>query len=282
MMIFGNASYSPFKVHTPIWQATTECSMGSYLLMCVVCLRLRWAIHQAINTAMVAAKITNVARALICGLIPMRTLENTCIGKVVDPGPDTKLAITKSSKDRVKASNQPDIKAGAIIGKVTKKNTFQGGAPKSCAASSIDSSSSCRREDTTTATKAVQKVTWAIQMVNMPRSPGQPKDCPIATNNNSSDKPVITSGITKGAVIMLEKAVLPLNVPIRTITMEAMVPNTTDVEAANKAIFKLIQAAPSICGSRNSSPYHLKEKPAQTVTNSDLLNENITKIKIGA
>ena len=35
----------------------------------------------------------------------------------------------------------------------------------------------------------------------------------------------------------------------------------------------LTQAAFIICWSRNSSPYHLNEKPAQTVTSLDSLNE---------
>lgn len=42
----------------------------------------------------------------------MRTLENTNIGKVVAPGPATKLAITRSSNDRVKANIQPAIVQG--------------------------------------------------------------------------------------------------------------------------------------------------------------------------
>ena len=36
------------------------------------------------------------------------------MGSVVEPGPETKLAITTSSSDRVKLSNQPEIMAGAI------------------------------------------------------------------------------------------------------------------------------------------------------------------------
>ena len=43
-------------------------------------------------------------------------------------------------------------KDGAIIGMVIKKNTFHGLAPRSIAASSIDRSSSRKRDDTTTAT----------------------------------------------------------------------------------------------------------------------------------
>ncbi|KZQ07273.1 putrescine ABC transporter permease PotI [Enterobacter roggenkampii] len=53
--------------------------------------------------------------AVISGLTPMRTLEKTSIGSVVAPGPETKLAITRSSSDRVNASSQPEINALASI-----------------------------------------------------------------------------------------------------------------------------------------------------------------------
>ncbi|KZP90794.1 spermidine/putrescine ABC transporter permease [Enterobacter chengduensis] len=53
--------------------------------------------------------------AVISGLTPMRTLEKTSIGSVVAPGPETKLAITRSSSDSVNASSQPEINALASI-----------------------------------------------------------------------------------------------------------------------------------------------------------------------
>ena len=59
--------------------------------------------------------INSVASALIFGLTPMRTEENTFIGKVVDDGPETKLEITRSSSDSVNASSQPEASAGAMI-----------------------------------------------------------------------------------------------------------------------------------------------------------------------
>ena len=48
-----------------------------------------------------------VAKALMSGVTPRRTFEKISIGSVVAPGPDTKLAITTSSSESVKASNQP-------------------------------------------------------------------------------------------------------------------------------------------------------------------------------
>jgi len=82
----------------------------------------------------------------------MRTREKTSIGSVVAPGPETKLAMTRSSKESVNASSQPDITAGMIIGRVMIKNTFSGVAPRSIAASSMERSSSRSREEITTAT----------------------------------------------------------------------------------------------------------------------------------
>ena len=51
------------------------------------------------------------------------------------PGPETKLAITRSSSDKVKASNQPEMIAGMIIGSVMTKNTFSGVAAMDLGAS---------------------------------------------------------------------------------------------------------------------------------------------------
>ena len=44
------------------------------------------------------------------------------MGRVVEPGPDVKLASTKSSRDRVNASRKPAIRAGAASGNVMVVN----------------------------------------------------------------------------------------------------------------------------------------------------------------
>ena len=67
-----------------------------------------------------------VASALMSGLTPRRTFEKITIGSVLEPGPETKLVITRSSSDSVKASSQPEISAGAMIGSVMTKNTLAG------------------------------------------------------------------------------------------------------------------------------------------------------------
>ena len=115
------------------------------------------------------------------------------IGNVVAPGPVVKLAITRSSSDRVKASIQPDASAGAINGSVTVRKVLSGGQPRSIAASSRLVSKVRSRDCTTTVTKQAVSVVCAIVMVQKPRS------ISIATNRSSSDSPVITSGITRGA-----------------------------------------------------------------------------------
>ncbi len=90
-----------------------------------------------------------VAKAFNSGVTPVRTLENTKIGKVVAPGPAKKLAITTSSSDKAKDNSQPANKEGEIIGKVILKNTVEGLAPRSIAASSSDMSKSAKRAWTT-------------------------------------------------------------------------------------------------------------------------------------
>ena len=86
------------------------------------------------------------------GLTPSRTLEKITIGSVLEPGPATKLVITRSSSDSVNASSQPEISAGAMIGSVITKNTLAGRAPRSIAASSSESSSCDSRDCTMTVT----------------------------------------------------------------------------------------------------------------------------------
>ena len=95
-------------------------------------------IHQPMKVATETTRMIRVASALILGLTPRRTLEKTTIGKVVAFGPETKLVMTKSSTDSVNPSSQPAAMAGAIDGRVIRKNTLKGVAPRSSAASSTD------------------------------------------------------------------------------------------------------------------------------------------------
>ena len=90
-----------------------------------------------------------LARALISGLTPKRILEKINIGRVVAPGPDKKLAITRSSRDKAKDKSQLETRAGAIRGRVIIIKTLKGFAPRSKAASSNETSKSLKRAFTT-------------------------------------------------------------------------------------------------------------------------------------
>ena len=118
-------------------------------------------------------------------------------------------------------------------------------------------------------------------IVVKPLPAGQPKSDSIPTNNSKSDKPVIISGITKGAVIIPVNKGLALNFLNLTKAIEARVPKQMAMEALIKAIFRLNQADCKICGSLKSSPYHFVEKPPQTVTNLDLLKLKTINKMIG-
>ena len=76
-----------------------------------------------------------VETAFISGVTPSLTIEYIFIGSVVEPGPEVKLAITRSSRDNVKDNSQPEITAGRIIGRVISINVRKGVHPKSSAAS---------------------------------------------------------------------------------------------------------------------------------------------------
>ena len=220
------------------------------------------------------------ASAFILGFKPMRTVENIFIGSVVASGPATKLEITTSSNERVKANSQPDTRAGIIIGKVITKNIFNRFAPKSMAASSSDLSSSANRDEMMTVTKAIVKVTWAIQIDTMPFGE-TPKGANKVTNINSSASPVTTSGITRGAVINAPNKVLPRKTWKRVMTKAANVPSTTAAVAEVKAILRLTQAAFSMESSFIKATYHLNEKPDQEVDKRDSLNEKTTSNNMG-
>src|SRR5690606_5781382 len=240
----------------------------------------RAEIHQPSTATSDTVSTSRLASALIFGLTPMRTEAKIFIGSVVELGPATKLAITTSSSDRVKASSQPDISAGAMIGRVIRKNTLSRFAPRSIAASSSERSSSCRREDTTTVTKEMVKVTCAIQIATTPLD-GSPNRPPIDTSISRIDSPMITSGITSGAVTSAPNMVLLGKRLKRVIAIAAIVPITIDAVAVQNAIFRLTHAACSSWRSRNSSPYHLVENPAHTVASREELNEYSINSRIG-
>jgi hypothetical protein len=96
--------------------------------------------------------MNSVASAFISGFKPRRTRENTTSGSVVEPGPDRNADSTRSSIDSVNDSSQPATSACEISGSVMKKNTRNGVAPRSSAASSSDGCRSRTRDCTIIAT----------------------------------------------------------------------------------------------------------------------------------
>src|SRR5882672_635232 len=112
----------------------------------------RFVITAAVATATATSAMMMVVIALISGVTPSLTLAKISIGRVVAPGPDTKLEITRSSSESANASSQPEIRAGSNVGTVMSKKTATGLPPRSMAASSSDSSMVARRARTTTTT----------------------------------------------------------------------------------------------------------------------------------
>ena len=76
--------------------------------------------------------------------------------------------MTKSSIERAKASSAAARIPGASSGRVTVRKVASGVAPRSAAASSRLRSKPISRERTTTTTKLIENITWAISSVVKP------------------------------------------------------------------------------------------------------------------
>ena len=110
-------------------------------------------------------------------------------------------------------------------------------------------------------------------IVVIPLCPGQPINCCKLTKNSNSDKPVITSGITKGEAIIPVNKSLPLNCLILVRAIPANVPIIVANVALTAAIRKLKRAAFKILSLLNSSMYHRMDQPPQIVTSLESLKE---------
>src|SRR6185437_13174066 len=105
-----------------------------------------------------------------------------------------------------------------------------------------------------------------------------------ATNNSNRDSPVITSGMTSGAVVMPNSRVRPRNWPKRARVTPARGPSTTAQQAEIAAIWIDSPAAPRIGPYDSSYPYQRKVGEcgaSHTVTRRELLNENTISDTIG-
>ena len=106
-----------------------------------------------------------------------------------------------------------------------------------------------------------------------PRAPGQPIHSASEMNRNSSEMPVITSGITSGAVTMPVISVRPRKRPSRARASPASVPSAVAIVALTTAISRLSMAASRMSSLSSSDRYQRKEKPPHIVTSRESLNE---------
>jgi hypothetical protein len=98
------------------------------------------------------------------------------------------------------------------------------------------------------------------------------------------DRPVITSGMTRGAVVRPCRKARPRNGPKRERTSPASVPKTTAPVAVQAATWIDSHAADRIWWSPKSFMYHFtvgELGASHTVTSRELLNEKKTIDRIG-
>ena len=89
-------------------------------------------------------------------------------GSVDDPGPLTKVVITKSSKLNVNDSRNPATIAGSSCGQVIWRKVRHGVANRSALASTSVRSIPDRRARTSSRTRLVLNRTWAAMIVSRP------------------------------------------------------------------------------------------------------------------
>ena len=118
---------------------------------------------KAIMVSARVSTISTVEAALTSGVTEKRTMEYIFIGNVVEPGPEVKKVMTKSSSDKVNASSAPAIMPGFKYGNVTFQKVCHWFAPRSYDASSSERSKPAMRALITTATKGMENATKSFQ-----------------------------------------------------------------------------------------------------------------------
>ena len=86
-----------------------------------------------------------------------------------------KKVVTKSSKDSVNESNAAARMPGKMTGRVIRKKTVVGRAPRSAPASSMARSKPLRRARMMTTTKGMFQATWAMSTSAKPGLKSPPK-----------------------------------------------------------------------------------------------------------
>ncbi len=137
--------------------------------------------------------IMSVDTALISGVIDFRMSPKTYTGSVVAPAPCTKLVMTTSSSDSVRARRAPPRTPGSISGNVTLLNVFHLPAYRSEAASSIAGSMCASRARTMIATNEMLKAMCAKVMDMIPNGTR-----PVCVNHMRSITAIATSGMMIG------------------------------------------------------------------------------------
>ena len=113
----------------------------------------------------------------------------------------------------------------------------------------------------------------AIVIVRAPRDGGHPISCSLLTKTKSSESPVMTSGMTRGAAIRPENRSLPENFPMCVKAKPAQVPKSVATVALTKAMRMLRSVASIICSLLKSSMYQRNENPFHTLIILESLKE---------
>lgn len=124
-------------------------------------------------------------------------------------------------------------------------------------------------------------VVCAIVMVKRPRPRGKPVVCSEIIKKNKKERPMTTSGMTKGETERISKKALQRKDLKRVNKRAHNVPMQTERLAAQKATFNELRKARKSIWLEKSFLYQRRDAPPQTPKELVLLNENSTTKPIG-
>ncbi len=199
------------------------------------------------------------------------------IGSVVAPGPVAKLAMTRSSRERVNARRKAVTIAGAICGSATRTKASGGVAPRSIAASSSVGSQSRSAARSATVVKAHRQRNMTDDKRDEASSDaerdetGEQREAEHHLRQNQRRM----HGAEKQQAACESRQNAPASTAARR-------PSTVAIVAEVNAAARLIFAECRSCAFSRSAAYHFVENPPHTETRREALKLMTARMTIGA
>ena len=190
--------------------------------------------------------------------------------------------MTKSSIERVSDIKNPAKMPEDIFGKITLKNAFTGGQPRSSAASVSAPDVMRSFGSTFNMTYGRLKVICAISSVPKLSESPELMALPTNTNKSISDTPVTISGFIIGIFVTVIAVLLSSFERILYMPTAASVPSSVEHTAEQSDNISVFFKAVTVALLWNTDSYQRNENPEKTEVLLPALNEKNTIMSSGA